>query len=122
MSERYFFNFTLHDFDRAGEWHHFETSPTVVTPGTGLRYAVKDLVSFVARLLRIPADHLAAKRVFLRSAWVHTYLPGRGKKQTRITPKQVTEALLQAGFAPRGREGGHVHVTPHPYRFHKRKK
>lgn len=107
--ESYSFAFTIQGFDQWGEEHRLRVHPTTVftePEGSGLIKAVKSLVEFAAKLLHCQPDHLAAQRIVVKSAWKDA------GKRTRVTPKQITEALLKAGFSQKGREAERIKTTP----------
>jgi hypothetical protein len=108
--ETYDFVFTLSGFSQSGEEFRLRTHVYSVTgKGGGLPSAVVNLKNFVVRILRIEEDHLAVKKIMLKSVWLST----SSKHAQRVTTRQVMEAMLAKGFlTPKGREDERIKGKP----------
>lgn len=115
--ERYDIVFKIANFDQYGEEHRLTVHPHAIKRGDGLRLAVRDLVKFAARLLSCKEEHLAAKRILVKSAWVRY----EDKKKERVTGKQLLEAMLKNDIAQKGREQERIQHTPKHYKPPRRK-
>lgn len=106
--ETYDFVFTLAGFSQSGE--EFRLRATVHGGsgiGSGLPSACVNLKNFVVRILRIEEDHLAVKKIMLKSAWRTT-----GKRR-RVTTRELMEAMLAKGYlTPKGREAERIEGKP----------
>jgi hypothetical protein len=110
MTETYDFVFTLAGFSQSGEEFRLRTHGYALNGvGSGLPSAIVNLKNFVVRILRIQEDHLAVKKIMLKSAWL---LTGRTRSR-RITTKQIMEAMLEKGYlTPKGREEERIKGRP----------
>lgn len=98
--ETYSFAFKIEGFDQWGEEHRLVVHTTFTfRDESGLPEAAKALVTFAAKLVNCQPNHLAAERIMVKSVW-----KSDGKKRTRVTPEQLKEAIIKAGFASKGRE------------------
>lgn len=106
--ETYDFVFTLSGFSQSGEEFRLRTHVHSMTgPGGGLPSACVNLKNFVVRILRIEEDHLAVKKIMLKSAW------RTSGRRVRVTTKELMEAMLAKGYlTPKGREEERIKGKP----------
>ena len=107
---RYHIRFQVTDFDRAEEEHHLTVHVHNVLLDAKKRHqqAAHELIKFVARLLNIPADKVAARAIVINSIWVND-----GSKRQRLTPKVFLESVIETGeVSPRGRGLGRIEKAP----------
>lgn len=106
--ETYDFVFTLSGFSQSGEEFRLRTHVYAINGiGSGLPSACVNLKNFVVRILRVEEDHLAVKKIMLKSAWRIT-----GKRK-RVTTRELMEVMLAKGYlTPKGREEERIKGKP----------